>query len=40
MTLHALLFLADEGPNFVKLDTGNTDADHTAVVQLGTALAD
>src|SRR5579871_3008891 len=40
VALHPLLLLADEAPQFVKLDPSDPNADHTAVVKLGAALAD
>jgi hypothetical protein len=40
VTLHALLFLADETPHFVKLDSGDADADHAPIVKLCAAFAD
>jgi hypothetical protein len=40
MALHALLLLADVGPQLVQLDTADTKPDHYAVVQLGASAPD
>ena len=40
MRLQPLLLFADKALHFVKLDPGDADAKHAAIVQLGAALAD
>ena len=35
MALNAFLLLADEAPDFVKLQTAGADTDHHAIVQFG-----
>jgi len=40
MTLNAFLFFTDVAPNIIKLDAANANANHHAVVKLGTATAD